>query len=385
MINTTYIRPTNCINANQTLIKYCIPELISCPSQPKTGRFVACGDDWNSNIPCKQTNCEYDIPFIKGDLIQLQTIFYSGSPNNPTEYDDLIDIKLCGSDDSDKFTVVRKMSAWKDKKPYQIIEIDTTDLPNCFSFELTNLNTGEKCCTQRWGCVGDNIIRCSAQVNTDRNGITNDTISSNFVFGEISGSDYWDFVDNIEAAGGSVELVCTTPECHTSVINISGIEGNTLSYDSDNSRVEIQMNCKDVIPCEPTILIKGKIQKDCFGYCYGLPDEHLGDLIEYDNSIRLHGFIRNDIAFNIPSSSVDSVGSTTREIRELQRLVFRKMPPFMKNILMNQILSGSEICVDGVDYKLEGVEVSNERRIGNMWQFGLDVYTCCTISESNCL
>lgn len=386
MINTTYIRPTTCIDVNQKLLKFCLPELISCPSQPKNGRFVECGQDWNNNIPCKQTNCEYDIPYVKGDILQFQTIFYSGSPNNPTPYDDIVSVELCTVKGTDEVEFTRKMSGWKNKKPYQIIEIDTSSLPNCFSLEFTNLVTGEKCCTQKWGCVDKPELTCTGQVNTDRNGITNSVSSLNFSFGDITGTDFADFTANVEAAGGTIELICTTPECHTSIITITGIVGQVFSYEADGELIEIELTCRQIEACEPTILIQSKRSTtDCFGYCYGQPDSYEGDLIEYNNQIRVHGFIKTDIGFSNTISNVDSSGNLSEEIRESRRLVFRKMPPFMKNIVMSQILTGGEICVDGIEYKLDNVEVVNERQVGHMWQFGVDIYTCCVISDTNCL
>ena len=147
---TLVFSPTACINANQSLIKFCLPERIVCAEQLKNGRFT--DNEWNCSLTC-QTDIAYFQPYIPGDKIQFQTIFYSGSPNNPTPFDSIATVELCTEEGTTPL-VAQKMSGWKDKRPFQILELDTSGLTGCFSLKYT-LADGTVCKTEHFRQIDD--------------------------------------------------------------------------------------------------------------------------------------------------------------------------------------------------------------------------------------
>lgn len=309
------LRPDTCINLNQSVIKFCLPEQIECGVQPKNGRFTDI--PWNCERPCPQLNGKYYQPFKTGDKIQLQTLFYSGRPTNPTPYDDIIGVELCSPDGEGTIdaAICRKMSAWKNKKPYQILELNTDELPSCFSVQFTNLVTGEICKLQEF-----------------RN-------------------------------------ICQCPE----------VKANT-------EIVTFNTGTKTNCGCKETVLIQSKrTSRDCFGYCYGEPDEYVGDLIEYNNELRFCGWIK-DLGCSNTIERIERDGSIkSEEIRSTYQLGFNKMAPWAKNVLCDQLLSGGEICINGEDYYTDGYDVTNNVTSGHMWQFSITVYKVCNNANINCI
>lgn len=153
MDNVIFIKPTTCTNVNQTVNQYCLPMRISCNRQPIGGRIVLCGDEWNCQDKC-QSDRQYFIPYQQGDKVQLQTLFYAGSQSSPAPYDSFITATICYADGTNNTVPIsRKMSAWCDGKPFQIIEIDTTNLSTCWQVKLTY--DGQDYCSQWYGLEDD--------------------------------------------------------------------------------------------------------------------------------------------------------------------------------------------------------------------------------------
>lgn len=150
MIDEVFIQPTECTNANQTIYSFCFPDRVECLPTPLTGRLVDCSMKWNCIYAQCQVDRRYDIPFVKGDKIQIQTLEYVGSPNNVIPYDDIFTIEPCTHDGTPFAVEGLKMSAWKDSKPYQIIELDTTNFPDCWSLRFLDSNGDELFCTQEF-------------------------------------------------------------------------------------------------------------------------------------------------------------------------------------------------------------------------------------------
>lgn len=235
----------------------------------------------------------YHIPFLDGDKIQFQTLFFGGAPSDPMDYDSLITAEICSNEDETYIIEGRKMSAWKDGLPYQIIEVCVDNLPDCWSLKITNNITGDEYCSQEFG------------------------------------------------------------------------------------RVKVK---------KETILIQSKrTSTDCFGYCYGVPDNYLGDMIVYNNSLRYCGWLKNT-GFGSDIERADFSGAIkSEEITKSYQLTFNgKMPPFAANILCEQLLTGGLICIDGVDYELESYNVNNEIQTGTMYKFSIELESKCDTNANNC-
>lgn len=139
----------DCINVNVKTGIVCLPLIDNCdildPEQPDNW-YTYDGGEWNNNL-CQTDEC-YFIPFAEGDKIQFQTWFLDPNRDSPTDYNDLI--LISAYDEKDELLVyfanaygVRRMSGWdeKNKRNYQIIEMDTTTWPDCVKFKFLSNDT----------------------------------------------------------------------------------------------------------------------------------------------------------------------------------------------------------------------------------------------------
>lgn len=135
---------------------------------------------------------------------------------------------------------------YKNKYRKDLDKFETT----CYSAE-----TGEKIdCAD---CKSCNCCKSLFPVNTDRNGIANGKISTNFQYGDIEVATYSDFVAAVEALGGFVTLHPVSAEGHQSFIEICGLESCSFSYDWENTttgeieKIYIKTNCEDCLQNNP--------------------------------------------------------------------------------------------------------------------------------------
>ncbi|MGV6816108.1 MAG: hypothetical protein ACWA44_02425 [Thiotrichales bacterium] len=147
----------------------------------------------------------------------------------------------------------------------------------------------------------------------------------------------------------------------------------TQEYGEVNSKAKVVM------------LTGNNTKKDCFGGCYEAPDAYVGDLIMYDNSIRLHGYIK---ASDISKESIVVQGTTTRTEFEDQYIfqLGAPIPPFMHRVLMRQIMAGSTVTIDGETYDVpESLSSSNDLDRGYMFLYSLTLTKeCAPGSGGNC-
>lgn len=303
MSNIIVIEPTNCIDAGGSIVNFCLPIKEICIKAPE-GLTVECGQQWNCNL-C-QTDSEYHIPYIQGDLIQIQTLLFDGfnaDRQNPLfgfspTSNGFIEAIFCDSNgvETHNFNLFssRQMVAYGCGRSYQILEVDTSLLaPNiCWSIRYVARDSG----------------------------------------------------------GTITQEICT-------------------------------QEFKDVTQgCPETFTIQGKRSEgiDCFGYCYSEPDAFTGDLIQYNNTIRFHGY------FKATGGTVDftEVGDkvATETIRDIYRLQMgKKVPPFVEKIIRKQMLASKFVCIDGVDYEIEPFGIENELDTGRMFLFNVDLFAECEV------
>lgn len=92
-------------------------------------------------------------------------------------------------------------------------------------------------------------VCCEFEIRTDRTGIGNPSLFNNFVFGNIIGANWTEFVTNFESFGGIVQQICISPpRCHISRIRLCGISAKDLQYADENGNIQI-INTSCSKPC----------------------------------------------------------------------------------------------------------------------------------------
>lgn len=161
------------------------------------------------------------------------------------------------------------------------------------------------------------------------------------------------------------------PDC------VWSLEVATYTPDGNQSQRICTQEFGRVSNCDDTIVVSSDYSgKDCFGNCYGEPDAYTGDLIQYDNTIRLYGYFKNEGgSFTKTISNGRKTSISLQETFTLQ--LGKKIPPYVKNILLKQILSGDVVYVDGEDYRVDSFTISNEIESGRMFLFAVEVFKEC--------
>lgn len=146
--NIIIISNESTTDAGQSIIESCLPERIECCPTPKGGQFA--DNPWNC-LTKKSTDRDYYIPYKKGDKIQFQTLVFGGTRTNPSAYDSLVTVEICLPDGSTTSISGTKMSAWKNGRPYQIIEINTSGInSNCWNLKFTLADDPVPCYSQHY-------------------------------------------------------------------------------------------------------------------------------------------------------------------------------------------------------------------------------------------
>lgn len=127
-----------------------------------------------------------------------------------------------------------------------------------------------------------------------------------------------------------------------------------------------------------TVLVKGVHSKrDCFGGCYGLPDAYVGDLIEYDNTLRFFGYVKGGDASVERVVSQGQSSSVSVEDQYIFQLG-RPIPRFLHLVLIKQFLAGDTILVDDEEYLTPtSFSTSNEMEKGEMYLYGVTLTREC--------
>ena len=171
------------------------------------------------------------------------------------------------------------------------------------------------------------------------------------------------------------------------------LEIDTTSLALDTWTVEYTVNNADGSPrllaqsqeyckvsdldCRNTMLIQGKGKgQDCFGNCYSEPEAYTGQLIEYNNQMRFFGSVKDTGGtFDKPESSGGFFSATTFENYRL--FLGKKVPPFVKNVLLKQLLAAPTTIVDGEEFTIDSFSVDNQVKTGRMFLFGVDLVREC--------
>ena len=170
MTNYAIITPTSCTNLSASTFTFCLPIRQECDTTPTDGLLTECNLKWNCTY-C-QADRPYFTPYVLGDVIQIQTLFFddfNADRQNPTDgFGSWIIATFCGLNE-DGTTVEttalpsfssRNMVAWGCGKSYQIIEIDTSLFPDVckwsLKFEVMNgSGIQEELCTNEFEKIDD--------------------------------------------------------------------------------------------------------------------------------------------------------------------------------------------------------------------------------------
>ena len=155
-----------------------------------------------------------------------------------------------------------------------------------------------------------------------------------------------------------------------------------VEFTSDDVTV-VTNDFSPVPPCRNTLLIKSEFKtRDCFGFSYGVPDEYVGQLIEYDNTLRYWANIKvsgDTIQKERVGSAVTSAVVTNSWKLYLERLI----PPYTKRIMVNQHLAGEKTFIDGIEYIFDDVSIDELDTKNNMFMFTVRPERRCVINY-NC-
>lgn len=157
-----------------------LPVKTDCSPTRKDWLLTECNEQWNCTK--KKFDLPYYLPFESGDIIMLQTLFNDGyniNPKNPSDTD-LIDISFLdeGGDVVDGLTIsniCKVMVGWNGEQSYQVISIDTAQLPNdlrCFTVmikaikavrdgygNVTSTSVSDQVCTEHF-----RIVECDTTI-----------------------------------------------------------------------------------------------------------------------------------------------------------------------------------------------------------------------------
>lgn len=131
--------------------QFCLPDVEICDETPTDGIVSACDDTWNCNI-CDGEKVYFN-PYVRGDKIQIQTMFldyYNPDKTDPasgwgtpaTSYMAAVIYDNEGNSQSFNLSefASRTMVAWNGTNSYQIIEIDTSlalfETLKCWTLEI---------------------------------------------------------------------------------------------------------------------------------------------------------------------------------------------------------------------------------------------------------
>lgn len=155
--------PSTCIDLNTIEYNFCLPVRTSCNTQPKDLLFAPCDELWNCNH-C-QVDVDYHNPYKEGDCIQFQTQIFDGfnaDRENPTQgFGTWINVFVCTPDGNEVAAtpfIKRSMVAYGCGRSYQILEIETTDMPPCWSLRYEVSGGDDNCCTQGFGLVDCDVV-----------------------------------------------------------------------------------------------------------------------------------------------------------------------------------------------------------------------------------
>lgn len=140
-MRTLTISPTTCTDLGGKAYRLCLPVKEVC--DPATSGLSEIGQGWNCNV-CPPDQ-KYNIPYVQGDVIHIQTRYfdsYNANPKDPVSgFGAFIDAVLT---DGDTRIPLTGMVAWGCNGSYQITVIETKLLSlKCWTVEYTVRNSDD--------------------------------------------------------------------------------------------------------------------------------------------------------------------------------------------------------------------------------------------------
>lgn len=153
------------------------------------------------------------------------------------------------------------------------------------------------------------------------------------------------------------------------VWNISFTKGDRTVCTQQFLRVDEACN-------EPSVKLRSGCKVvDCFGYCYGVPDFYIGDLIEYDNTLRFFGHLKEtEFGTEIVEFGKNRKGVTSDSY--LLNLTNR-VPPFAKDIIAKQMFECGDVFVDDIEYEVGSFTVTKENLGHRTWKIQIPLSKEC--------
>jgi hypothetical protein len=287
--------------------KYCLPVKVDCECTWLEGILTECDDKWNCNL-C-DVDQKYFSPFVRGDKIMIQTAFfdrYNEERQNPTAgFDEWILVELCDSDG------------------------------NVLSASVQNIASRY---WVGWAC-GKSYQTIEIDTSLD---IFPECWSLRFTVLQEQGFDCESFCNG----------VCVQPS------------------ESEVQEVICTQDFQEVLCDEDTFLIESSYgSTDCGNHCYQEPEAWAGsESFAYTNKWRFYGYLLDE-SIRIEKQKT---GNKHRyvEVQEFYRLVIYGLaPPYVKNILVKQILAGMDVKINGEDYMIDNFTLQNEINFNNMFKF----------------
>jgi hypothetical protein len=150
-----------------------------------------------------------------------------------------------------------------------------------------------------------------------------------------------------------------------------------------NGRVVRTNEYRKVNSCRGTFTIKSEWNKeDCFTFYYGSPEAYVGDLFNYNNTMRYYGSIKQD-GDQIQKERIGRKVTSGQTINNYLIILGKQIPPFVKNIMINQHLAGEAVAIDSREYIFDDVLIEPIDTKNNMFHFTVRPQRICRINY-NC-
>jgi hypothetical protein len=161
-------------------------------------------------------------------------------------------------------------------------------------------------------------------------------------------------------------------------------EYGCFSFEFQNNGRKSRTNqYRKVNSCRGTFTIKSEWSKtDCFGFYYGFPESYEGNFFKFDNTMRYYGSIKQD-GDQIQKERIGRKVTSGQTINNYLIILGKQIPPFVKNIMINQHLSGEVVTIDGLEYIFDDVLIEPIDTKNNMFHFTVRPQRICRINY-NC-
>ncbi|MEM9526086.1 MAG: hypothetical protein AAGA31_05715, partial [Bacteroidota bacterium] len=84
-----------------------------------------------------------------------------------------------------------------------------------------------------------------------------------------------------------------------------------------------------------------------------------------------------DVGGNFDKEDISGDYFSTTTFENYRLVLGRKIPPFVKNVLLKQLLAAPTTLIDGESYTIDSFTVDNQTKTGSMFFFGVDLTREC--------